>query len=156
MAVENILRQWFKSAGLDVNIDFAWGVNRMRLGCKQCHTVEVMPVPVDSHEIRWELQDYVRRHRPGGPHNIDETQLDLNAEKKKLAEAVASWSQPMPLTTGKGTPTQITWNPTNWSTSAAPLPSQKVQLAPVPLTADFKPVPLKPKTARITQGRRFR
>jgi len=122
MAVENILRQWFKSAGLDVNIDFAWGVNRMRLGCKQCHTVEVMPVPVDSHEIRWELQDYVRRHRPGGPHNIDETQLDLNAEKKKLAEAVASWSQPMPL----------------------------------PLTADFKPVPLKPKTARITQGRRFR
>jgi hypothetical protein len=105
--IQSYLHQWMKTAGLDVNIQFAWHADRMRVGCKQCHTVEILPVPIDSDKIDWTLQDYVRRHKPGGPHNIDETQLDLIAARKALVN-------------------------------------------PVPVTADFK------RTAKITQGRRFR
>lgn len=93
--IEQYLRQWMKTAGLDVNIDIAWAVDvdRMRIGCRSCHTVEMLPFPRSDDNIDWTIQDYVRRHRPGGPHNIDETQQDLLKERKALVTA-----PPVPVT----------------------------------------------------------
>jgi hypothetical protein len=86
--VRMYIQQWFKTAGLDVNIDYAWHVDRLRAGCRQCHTVEVLPIPESPDKIDWTLQDYVRRHRPGGPHCRDENAEALKKERERLASLV--------------------------------------------------------------------
>ncbi len=147
--IETYLRKWMQTAGLDVRIDISWSpdVERMRIGCKSCHTVEMLPFPTSVNEIDWTVQDYVRRHKPGGPHNIEEKQIDLIAQRKALVQEQAALN-----VLGAKTELQAVNKAIN------DLMNSNGQTAW--FTPDGQSIPLETrvrmKSVRITQGRRFR
>lgn len=108
----------------NVNVSYAQLVDRMQLGCKVCQQTLTCPLPSSDAEMDWATQEFVKLHR-------------------HIAV--------QPLTTGEGTPTQITWSSPE---GTIPKKNYTTFSKPKAVTADFKPV--KKDDWGISTGRKFR
>ena len=112
-SISAYMRQYVKTAtDGNVHIIFAYATDRMQLSCRVCDQALTLSQPESAEKVDWAMQEFVKLHRHA------------------------------PLTTGEGTPTQITWH--------------TVPPKITPVTADFKRVKPTRDDWGITEGRKFR
>lgn len=98
--VQAYIQQWLATAG-----DFTWSwsrfQDRFKMVCNECNAQLTVAKPTSSDSIEWELQEWVKRHGKGGPHdNAAPNPMDvipMTADFKEVAlEATAANDAPSP------------------------------------------------------------
>lgn len=82
----------------NVHVEWAWFQNRMVLRCRACHAVFKCDLPESPDTIAWDLQQWVKRHVPGGIHDKEEIKnpmdlIPLTPTSGEVGLPDASWTK---------------------------------------------------------------
>jgi hypothetical protein len=66
--IQAYFQQWLKVSG-NFSSDWSWFQDRLKITCHDCHAVYTTKKPENAQLLDWELQEWVKKHSTGGPHD---------------------------------------------------------------------------------------
>jgi len=69
--IQAYFQQWLKVSG-NFSSDWSWFQDRLKITCHDCHAVYTTKKPENAQLLDWELQEWVKKHSTGGPHDKED------------------------------------------------------------------------------------